>query len=258
MIDVDPQWWKYIFDEAYLVTDARSVGNQEQTRKEVDFLEEVAELNKMKDGRILDLCGGQGRHSLELIRRGYTRVTVVDYSEYLLSFGLQIAKDQNLNLRVVRGNACEPSLKRGIFRAVMILGGSFGYFAKEKDDLKLLFETKELLTPGGFVLIDLPEKNYVKENFKPESRHIEGEFEIVRTRELVDDVIKAQEDIYRQGQEKPFDQKTYSIRLYSEEEIMDLFIDLSFNEILFLDKIDRSEEGDFGTMTNRMVVKAIK
>lgn len=37
----NPDWWKTIFDEIYLITDARTVCDDELTCREVDFLEEV-------------------------------------------------------------------------------------------------------------------------------------------------------------------------------------------------------------------------
>ena len=73
---IDSDWWKELFDDIYLLTDARSVCNKELTRLEVDFLQETLDLDK--SAPILDLCGGQGRHSLELSRRGFMKVTVLD------------------------------------------------------------------------------------------------------------------------------------------------------------------------------------
>ena len=37
-IQVDPDWWKTIFDDVYLLTDARSVCNAEVTCREVDLI----------------------------------------------------------------------------------------------------------------------------------------------------------------------------------------------------------------------------
>ena len=71
-IQVDNNWWKYFFDEIYLLTDARSVCDEKLTSREVNFLEETLDLDKF--AAILDLCGGQGRHSLELSRRGFANV----------------------------------------------------------------------------------------------------------------------------------------------------------------------------------------
>ena len=37
----DENWWRHIFDDLYLLTDARSVCDEELTRLEVDFLVEA-------------------------------------------------------------------------------------------------------------------------------------------------------------------------------------------------------------------------
>ena len=40
-IEVDPDWWKTLFDEVYLVTDARTVDDEQITRREVDAVCEL-------------------------------------------------------------------------------------------------------------------------------------------------------------------------------------------------------------------------
>ena len=60
-----PDWWKTLFDETYLITDARSVCDEALTCSEVDFLEQALGLEK--SWPILDLCGGQGRHSRDIL-----------------------------------------------------------------------------------------------------------------------------------------------------------------------------------------------
>ena len=53
-INVDPDWWKELFDEIYLLTDARSVCDETLTQKEVDV---ICELLPVRHGdRILDMC----------------------------------------------------------------------------------------------------------------------------------------------------------------------------------------------------------
>ena len=74
MIRVEHDWWKTLFDEVYLVTDAPFVCNPALTKREVDVIENA--LGLQPAARILDVCGGQGRHALELARRGYQHLTV--------------------------------------------------------------------------------------------------------------------------------------------------------------------------------------
>jgi len=96
MPKVEPDWWKKLFDETYLITDARSVCDNRLTSREVDFIEEMLGLEK--SWPILDLCGGQGRHSLELARRGFQDVTVLDYSKVLVDLGRRRAQEERLNI----------------------------------------------------------------------------------------------------------------------------------------------------------------
>ena len=89
-IEVHPDWWKTLFDDVYLLTDARSVDDRELTRREVDVISRFLSLKPRH--RILDLCGGHGRHSLELARRGFERCAVVDYSPFLVARGNATAR----------------------------------------------------------------------------------------------------------------------------------------------------------------------
>ena len=81
-IEVDPDWWKTMFDDIYLLTDARSVGDETLTRLEVDVVCELLPLRPSH--KIMDLCGGHGRHTLEFCRRGFRSCTVLDYSQALI------------------------------------------------------------------------------------------------------------------------------------------------------------------------------
>ncbi|MCK5552911.1 MAG: hypothetical protein KAJ09_07190 [Deltaproteobacteria bacterium] len=46
MEKVNPDWWKTLFDETYLITDARTVCDDGLTCREVDFLEQVLKLER--------------------------------------------------------------------------------------------------------------------------------------------------------------------------------------------------------------------
>jgi D-alanine-D-alanine ligase len=96
MIRVEHDWWKTLFDEVYLMTDAPFVCNPALTKCEVDVIEEV--LHLQPSARILDVCGGQGRHALELALRGYQHLTVLDYSDFLLDRGRWEAAALGLNV----------------------------------------------------------------------------------------------------------------------------------------------------------------
>lgn len=79
---VRPDWWRRIFTALYLKTDGDVVGDHNITHQEVDLFSEILKLSP--DDKILDLCCGQGRHSLELARRTFKYVEGLDRSHYLI------------------------------------------------------------------------------------------------------------------------------------------------------------------------------
>jgi len=252
-LQVSADWWKEAFDDVYLVTDARSVCDADLTAKEVDFVESA--LNLDKSAPILDLCGGQGRHALELSRRGFSSVKVLDYSDCLIETGRLQAEKRNLNTEFIRGDARDTDLASRSFEAVIVMGGSFGYFVRDAENRRILEESFRVLKPGGGLLLDLPDKGYALENFQAVSSHeAGGTLRITRKRKLEGDVIYCRETVIcsRKGCLRD---KTYCVRLYGPEEIGGMLEDVGFVGVSFReDFMDRREKGDYGTMTNRMVV----
>jgi D-alanine-D-alanine ligase len=256
-IKVNQNWWKDIFDEIYLLTDSRSVCNEELTRQEVDFIEKT--LNLQKTSPILDLCGGQGRHSLELSKRGYKSVTVLDYSQYLIDLGCEKATKENLNTIFIRQDARKTGLPSEKFRYIVIMASSFGYFSDDEENKKILREVYRLLMRGGTLLLDLPDRDYCIQNFKPFSTHsLDHDIIINRERELKHDIICSRE-IVRSEKNGCIRDATYCIRLYSLEKITSLLHSEGFSSVSCRkDFMNRETGGDYGCMTNRMVVTASK
>ena len=252
---VNANWWKEIFDDTYLMTDARSVCDADLTAKEVDFIESA--LNLDKSAPILDLCGGQGRHAIELSKRGFSDVKVLDYSDYLIRAGKLQAEKQKLNTEFIQGDARDTDFTSDSFETVIVMGGSFGYFVRDEENKKILEEAFRILKPGGRLLLDLPDKGYVLKNFLPVSNHKPGKtLRVSRKRKLDRDVIYCRETVTC-SQKGCLRDNTYCIRLYSPEEISHMLEDIGFTDISFQeDFMDRQEKGDYGTMTNRMVVKS--
>ncbi len=255
MAAINPDWWKMIFDETYLITDARSVCDEELTCREVDFLEQI--LNMEKSLPILDLCGGQGRHSLEFSRRDFKDVTVVDYSSYLINLGREKARREGLKTIFIQSDARDTGLPDQRYRFIIIMASSFGYFVDEKEDEKILCEALRLLMPGGSFLLDLPNREYVLENFLPRSWHEANEDIVVcRERTLDKDIIFGREMVISK-KKGLIRNMTYCTRLYSLEEISELLSSVGFSSITIQkDFVSHKEKGDYGCMTNRMIVTA--
>jgi D-alanine-D-alanine ligase len=164
-IEVDRDWWKTMFDDVYLMTDARSVCDETLTRLEVDV---VCKLLPIKSGhKILDLCGGHGRHSFELCRRGFGSCTLLDYSQALIDIARDKTWAHDYPIRVICGDARQIDLPADIFNHVLIMGNSLGYVPEPDADGKILSEAYRLLTHGGWLLVDVVDGAAVKKSSHP-------------------------------------------------------------------------------------------
>lgn len=255
MIEVSPDWWKDFFDEIYLITDARSVCDQDLTFREVDFLEKVLGLRKID--RILDLCGGHGRHSLELARRGYRNLTVLDYSQILLDLGKKRAQAQALRVKFHRADARFTGLKDKSYHVIIIMANSFGYFPQEEENCKILQEANRLLQPDGRLLLDLADREFLVKNLTPVSWH-EATQDIVvcRVRELEADLVKAREMVFSE-QRGLLRDGTYCERVYGEDRIRRLLQETGFGDIHVRRNFSlHQKKADYGFMSSRMIVTA--
>ncbi|SPJ14990.1 Methyltransferase type 11 [Syntrophobacter sp. SbD2] len=256
-IEVDPEWWKTIFDEFYLLTDARSVCDDEITQREVDLICQL--LPMLFTHRIVDLCGGHGRHSLELSRRGFTRCTLVDYSEFLLNRAGSQARQHHYPMDCILADARNTGLASQIFDHALIMGNSLGYLPEPSADRKILTEAKRVLRPQGWLLIDIANGEAVRNNFKSEAWHEIGEDILVcRRRKLEADTVSVREMVLSKKKGLIRD-RTYSIRFYDSRKISELLGQAGFEGVSILtDFSPYTDQGDYGFMNHRMIATGRK
>jgi len=141
---------------------------------EVDVV--ATELALTPGAAILDLCCGQGRHLLELHRRGY-RVTGVELSDWLLSRCRAAAAAEGLTPRLIRCDLREIAFDSE-FDAVIMMCTSFGYLESDAEDQRVLHAIARALRPGGRVLLDLFNPIRTIRTYQPHrwARNRRGEF----------------------------------------------------------------------------------
>jgi D-alanine-D-alanine ligase len=254
---VKKDWWKNFFDQTYLLTDARSVCNSSLTRQEVDLLEKVLDLDK-KD-KILDLCGGYGRHCLELAKRGYQNPTVLDFSRYLINLGRQMAKRQGLKIRFCCRDARFSGLKSNAYSVTLVMANSFGYFSDERENLRILREIYRLLKKDGRLLLDLSDPDYVRNHLKAFSWHkADKDVFVLRSRQLQGDIIKAREIVLSKRQGLLRDGHYYE-RIYNQDKIARLLKRVGFAHLYIRKGLSlHKRKKDYGLLTSRMFVTATK
>jgi SAM-dependent methyltransferase len=120
---MQPEWYESFFSPLALQF-WRAVVPPESTGEEVDFVERALGLGR--PGRLLDLPCGEGRHALELARRGH-RVTGVDLSPYAVERATAEARRTGATVDFRRGDMRAPP--SGPFDGACCLGNSIGYLA---------------------------------------------------------------------------------------------------------------------------------
>jgi D-alanine-D-alanine ligase len=255
---LQPDWWRRIFNSMYLKTDADVVEDMQITRGEVDLFAEIAGLEK--NMVILDLACGQGRHSLELARRGFKEVNGLDRSHYLIRKAKNICAAEQLNAGFREGDARKLPYPSDTFDVVMILGNSFGYFESTEDDIKILKEVLRVLKPNGKFLIDVADGNYLRENFSPRSwEWIDNKHFVCRERSLASDNQRliSREVISNINKGVILDQ-FYAERLYNKESLVEMFDHTGYKHVTFHGSLetDSKRNQDLGMMERRIIVTA--
>ncbi|MDY7001735.1 MAG: GNAT family N-acetyltransferase [Thermodesulfobacteriota bacterium] len=254
MKDFSPDWWQHIFDETYLVTDARTVADPKVTAAEADMLVDLLDLEP--GDHILDLCGGHGRHALELSRRGFRNLTVMDYSLFLLEHG-RGNLEGNGGVRFCRGDARCLGFSQGSFDAVVVMGNSFGYFMDDAENIKIIREINRVLKPGGRLLLDLANRDHVGSNLAPVIWHeADGDVIVCRKRTLKKQGVAARE-IVLSRERGLVRESAYFFRLFRRAEIRKILGCHGFDEISIQDGYrSHQDQTDMGLFNNRVLVTA--
>lgn len=150
-------WWRTHFG------DGPGGRPASQVEAQIDGVERFLSLEPRS--RVLDLACGSGRQTLEIARRGH-RVLGLDSSEGALSEARHAARAEKLNVHFLQADTRNIPY-RNDFDAVVVLFGSFGYLPGDRDDAKVLESVHKALKPGGKLLLDLLNKEWLMRHFEP-------------------------------------------------------------------------------------------
>jgi len=256
---VRPDWWSRIFNYLYLRTDADVVDDANITSREIDLFSNILKFSP--EDRILDLCCGQGRHSLELARRNFNNVEGLDRSHYLIQKAKARAKKEDINIRFREGDARKIPYPPDNFEVVTILGNSFGYFETIQDDLRVLKEVFKVLKPWGKLLIEVADGDYLKEHFQSRSwEWVDKKHFVCRERSLsLDEQRLISREVITHVEKGVIADQFYAERLYSKESLTRLLETAGFSDITFHGQIspDSKRNQDLGMMERCIIVTAI-
>ena len=144
------QWYEELYEDYHAFDDEPFA---QRTISEVDFIEDVIDHDESR--RILDIGCGNGRHALELSRRGY-RVVGMDLSESMLARGRKIAAGENLNVEFFQRDARRLKIHEGFDVAIMLCEGAFSLMEEDEMDRSILANAFLALQPKGKLIMTAP------------------------------------------------------------------------------------------------------
>lgn len=243
------EWWQEFFGEDYLKC-YKDITEHEGTKKEVDFIIDI--IKPKKKDKILDLCCGYGRHSIEIAKRGY-KIAGFDYSEYLLNIAKYNAEKENLKIGFIQGDTRKLNFKNE-FNLIINIFTSFGYFKDDKDNEKVIKNISLALKPGGKFLIDTINRDYIIKNFRPQSSSKIGniivmeetKFDILKSRTITKKVII---------EDKERKEYNYGLRIYTYKEFENILNNAGLSIVESYGNFDKQK---FDVDAPRMIIVAKK
>ncbi len=253
------EWWRDLFNSLYLKTDGDVVENDQNTVRDIDQVVKTTGIEP-KD-HVLDLCCGQGRHTLELASRGFRNVTGLDRSRYLIRLARKRARSRGLDVTFSEGDARHFRAQESSRDCVMVMGNSFGYFERESDDIQVLEAIKRVLKSRGKLVLDLVDGEWMAKNFESRSwEWIDQSHFVNRERSLSSEGKRIiSREVITNSEMGVLADQFYAERLYTFEEMRGLLESLGFSDVTLHGTLisDSTRNQDLGMMAHRMFITAI-
>lgn len=202
-------WYQEWFDrdEYELVYSQR---DEREAERVVDLIERLVQ--PALGSEILDVGCGRGRHARALARRGY-RVTGIDVAERALQVAQQRAASESpWHIRFVRHDMREPFCQ-ACFDGAVNLFTTFGFFEDEADHLRALQAIAIALHPGGWLVQDFLNADYVQRHIVPYDRFQRNGIEVIQERWIENGRVNKRICLHRNGSEQIFYESVRLLRL---------------------------------------------
>lgn len=167
--------------------------SEERIEAAAEEVRQICELTGVREGAVLDLACGPGRHAVAFAERGFD-VTGVDLTPFLLEKARERAKNAQAVVEWVRSDMRE-FVRPEAFDLAVSLFTSFGYFDDEEDDIRVLKNIRESLSARGTCVIDVMGKERIARDFEPTfSERLSDDSLLVQRREITDDWSRIQNE----------------------------------------------------------------
>ena len=187
-------------------------------------------LHLRKGHRVLDCPCGLGRIARELARLGLD-VTGVDLTDCYVRRARRRAARQGLAIRFVQGDMRRIPFQKE-FHAVVNWFSSFGYF-DDAGNLAAARAAYRALRPGGQFLIELMNKSWVRNHWRPRGDDTIGSVRI-RNRARWNGRTSRVHDTWTLVRGQVRETHSFTMRLYSAPELRRLLARAGFRDIRVL------------------------
>jgi SAM-dependent methyltransferase len=179
--------------------------------------------------RVLDLCCGFGRISLELARRGFA-VTGVDITETYLDAAREDAAYEKLDIEFIQEDM-RTFRRPAFFDLAVNLYISFGYFENSADDLVVLKNVRDSLKSGAPFIIETLGKETAARDFVEAEWFERAGLTVLTSYAPVDSWTRLRNRwiiIDGEGRRR---EKVFTQRLYAASELRALLLEAGFSSV---------------------------
>ena len=178
--------------------------------------------------RILDLCCGFGRITLEFARRGFI-ASGVDITAVYLDTAREDAAYEGLEIELIHDDVRGFRREKG-FDAAVNLYNSFGYFGNPRDDLLFLKNAHYSLKEGGALIIDVLGKEIAVRDYIEAEWFERAGFIVLTESEPIDSwgSVWNKWILIKDGKRR---EKTFVQRLYAASELRSLLYRAGFKSV---------------------------
>ncbi len=210
---MNKEWYIDWFSNKYYLELYRHRDEKEAT----DLINLIQRNVDLKRGdKVLDVCCGSGRHSIEFAKRGFD-VTGFDLSEFLIGEAKknkEELQEKNLKLKFQKKDMRDFNFKRAFTLAVNIFS-SFGYFESDEENFSVFGNVHMSLRREGLFVFDFLNESYLKKNLVKKDFVTIGNKRIIQERRLENNFVYKDITIGR----RIFSER---IKLYTHQEICDV------------------------------------
>jgi ubiquinone/menaquinone biosynthesis C-methylase UbiE len=217
------EWYKHWFNsKEYLNV------YKHRDEKEAEELVKLVfdNISLSKNSHILDLAAGFGRHAILFAKLGYN-VTAVDLSENLLSIAKENAKSEGIHINFVHSDIrnFNPDSQ---YDLIVNLFTSLGYFEEDEENYYILRKVFDILSAGGFFVLDYFNKNFVVKNIVAKTVEEIDDGVITQHRFIEGERIVKEITIDKAGKVNKFYE---SVRMFSSNELIIMIQKLGFKNL---------------------------